>query len=70
MPAHCGTGREAAAGGGGVLPFFLAVGFQRPHNPYQYPLRYLRLYPPANATDVAPSASSAPRIAFADSGCD
>lgn len=51
-------------------PFLLAVGFMRPHNPYQFPSQYLDRLPLANETDVAAVRwrhASQPALAFADS---
>ena len=35
-------------------PFFLAVGFHKPHIPYKFPEEYLSLYP-FNEIDLAPN---------------
>jgi iduronate 2-sulfatase len=51
-------------------PFFLAVGFCRPHNPYHFPSRHLDRLPAANQTDIAAVRwrhESQPSIAYADS---
>jgi iduronate 2-sulfatase len=36
-------------------PFFLAVGFRKPHTPWRFPAAYLQYYPSfkANTTDIA-----------------
>ena len=49
-------------------PFFLAVGFYRPHTPYVSPKKYFELYPPAKITLPPPDERrSAPRPAYASS---
>ena len=51
--------RELAAG---AEPFFLAVGFRRPHLPFSAPQKYWDLYDPANLT-LEPAAAERPRDA-------
>lgn len=49
-------------------PFFLAVGFWKPHAPFNAPKRYWDLYDPAKLPPLNPSRpSGAPELAFHDS---
>lgn len=63
--------RRLSSGGHARPPFMLAVGYLRPHNPYQFPAKYLEGVARANETDVATvfrRHESQPGIAFADQG--
>ena len=49
-------------------PFFLAVGFYRPHTPYVSPKKYYEMYPPGKIKLPPPDErTSAPRPAYASS---
>jgi iduronate 2-sulfatase len=48
-------------------PFFLAVGFWKPHAPFNAPKRYWDLYDPAKLPPLDPKRPAAPEVAFHDS---
>ena len=76
LPFGAFVDERIAAGAVGYLrklaadrPFLLMVGFMRPHNPYQFPSRFLDRVPGANETDVSGPRwrhPSQPAIAYAD----
>lgn len=78
LPFGAFVDERIAAGAVGYLrklarlqrPFLLMVGFMRPHNPYQFPSRFLDRVPAVNDTDVPRVRGrhpSQPAIAYADS---
>tara|TARA_R110002049_G_scaffold2750_2_gene21772 strand:- start:652819 stop:656415 length:3597 start_codon:yes stop_codon:yes gene_type:complete len=61
---------RSLAESGGEQPFFLAVGFMKPHLPFVAPKRYWDLYKPSDLppVEVSQPPSGAPRCALTGSG--